>query len=337
MMSPEQEWGGCIGDYSLSYKDVEWAQARLRMVAHRTPLSLSRTFSEMTSAAVYLKMENMQKTGAFKIRGAFNKVAALSSRQREKGVITASAGNHAQGVALAAQHFGVHATVVMPAHAPETKVSATKGYGAQVVLTGDNYDEAYEAALELSLQQGATFVHAFDDPDVIAGQGTIGMEIMEDLPNVEDIVVPVGGGGLISGIALAVKQLWPHVRVIGVQPAGSDAGYRSWHSGTLQHIEHPHSVADGLSVKTPGKLTFAMMRRFVDDFVLVSDKEIEQAMCLMLERAKVLVEGAGAAALAALLSERLHLQGRKVAVVVSGGNVDLTRVSGLTAQFAGVK
>lgn len=292
---------------------------------HRTPLVHSQTFSRMTGAELYLKLENMQRTGAFKVRGAMNKIATLSAAERAAGVVTASAGNHAQGVALAAAQAGIRSVVVMPCGAPEAKIAATEGYGSQVVLHGANYDEAFEEACRLARTEGATLVHAFDDRHVIAGQGTVGLELLDDLPNVDAILVPVGGGGLIAGIALAVKTVRPDVRLIGVQPATASSGHDSWHGKAACRVEKPVSVADGLLVKKPGELPLKLMLDYVDDFVLVSEDEIVAAMVMLLERAKVLTEGAGAVGLAAVMNRKLGLEGRNVALVLSGGNIDLLR------------
>ncbi|MEF3301624.1 threonine ammonia-lyase [Paenibacillus sp. GYB003] len=292
---------------------------------HRTPIVHSQTFSRMTGAELFLKLENMQRTGAFKVRGAMNKIATLSAAERAAGVVTASAGNHAQGVALAAAQAGIPSVVVMPTGAPEAKVMATEGYGSKVILHGANYDEAFEEANRIARSEGATLVHAFDDPHVIAGQGTVGLEILDDLPDVEAILVPVGGGGLISGIALAAKTVRPDIRIIGVQPENASSGYRSWLGKTVAPVDKPTSVADGLLVKKPGKLTLQMMLKHVDDFALVSEEEIAAAMVMLLERAKVLAEGAGAVCLAAVMNRKLGLEGRKTALVLSGGNVDLLR------------
>lgn len=323
-----------MGNYKVTYRDIMEAEYFLAGVVHRTPLQLSHTFSQMTGCSVYLKLENLQKTGAFKIRGAFNKVAHLSPDERLKGIVTASAGNHAQGVALAAQKYEIPATVVMPEGAPEAKIQATEGYGSTVVLSGKNYDESYQKAQQICEEQGATFVHAFDDPQVIAGQGTVGLELMEELPYVDAVIVPVGGGGLISGIAIAAKTVNPQVQIIGVQPDGSNSGFLSWKNGEIEKIDKPASIADGLSVKAPGKLPFQIMRKYVDQFITVSDAEIEHAMYLFLERCKVLVEGAGATTLAALLSLKHALQKQTVALVVSGGNVDISRLTAITQRHA---
>lgn len=318
---------GFDGDCQVGYRDIVQAKFRLNGHVHRTPLVHSQTFSKMTGTELYLKMENMQRTGAFKVRGALNKMAALTAAERAAGVVTASAGNHAQGVALAAAQAGVPSTVVMPVGAPEAKRLATEGYGSKVILRGANYDEAFEEAKRISATEGATLVHAFDDPYVIAGQGTIGIEILDELPQADAIVVPVGGGGLISGIALAVKTVRPDIRVIGVQPAAASSGHDSWRSKTVSRVEMPASVADGLLVKRPGELPLQLMLEYVDDFVLVSEEEIASAMVMLLERAKVLAEGAGAVSLAAVLNRELGLTGKNVVLLVSGGNVDMLRLA----------
>ncbi|MBO9606302.1 MAG: threonine ammonia-lyase [Paenibacillaceae bacterium] len=311
----------------MRYEEIVQAKRRLSGVVHHTPLVHSKTFSEMAGGKTLLKLENLQRTGAFKLRGAFNKVASLAEGDRAKGIVTASAGNHAQGVACAAAHYGVAATVVMPQSAPAAKVNATESYGAAVVLAGSNYDEAYAYARQYADERGATFVHAFDDAAVIAGQGTIGIEIVDECPDVDTIVVPIGGGGLIAGVALAAKAANPAVRIVGVQPESANSAYLSWQTGRRLAIAAPATIADGLAVKSPGELPWAMMQRYVDDIVAVSDDEIVRAMRLHLERAKLLVEGAGAAPLAALLGGKIETTGRQTALVVSGGNVDLTRLA----------
>jgi len=321
-----------IGNYEVTYEEILKAVKRLEGVIHQTPLQHSRTFSKMTNNEVYMKFENLQKTGAFKIRGAYNKVASLSPTDRKKGIITASAGNHAQGVSLAAHQYGVPSFVVMPEGAPVSKIQATEGYGSKVILHGKNYDEAYKMALALSQENGATFIHAFDDPQVIAGQGTVGYEMLKELPDLDAIVIPVGGGGLISGIAIAAKHLHPKVQIIGVQPEGSNAGFLSWLTGRRQSIPSPSSIADGLSVKQLGKLPYAIIHKYVDSFITVSEQQIKQAMFLTLERAKVMVEGAGATSLAGLLSGKLPLQNKKIAIVLSGGNLDVMRLSALSER-----
>ena len=301
---------------------IRAAAATIAGFVHHTPLLSSAAFSELAGADVFLKLENLQKTGSFKVRGAFNRLSHLDPAARRQGVICASAGNHAQGVAMAGARLGIPVTVVMPETAPTTKVVATRGYGAEVVLHGQGYDQAYERALEIAAQRGLTFVHAFDDPWVVAGQGTVGLEILADLPDVDTVVVPVGGGGLIAGIAIALKEQRPGVRVVGVQAEGAPALARSFATGRLEAVERARTIADGLAVKKPRELTFRLIQRYVDAMVTVTEEEIARAILLLLERAKLVAEGAGAAALAALLHHKVEQPGR-VAVVVSGGNIDV--------------
>ncbi|MBI4391934.1 MAG: threonine ammonia-lyase [candidate division NC10 bacterium] len=314
------------------------AAALLQGVVHRTPLARSATFSRLVGAAVHLKCENLQRSGSFKVRGAYVRIRRLGVAERAKGVVAASAGNHAQGVALAAAAAGLPATIVMPRHAPMAKVMATEGYGARVLLHGESYDEAAERAKALAAEAGATYIHAFDHPDVIVGQGTVGLEIVEGLPDVGTVVVPVGGGGLISGVAIAVKGVRPQARVVGVQAEGAAAFVASRRAGHPVVLEHPSTIADGIAVKRPGSLTFEIVERTVDDLVTVSDEEIASTILLCLERAKVLVEGAGAAALAALLHGRVKAEPAPVVAILSGGNIDmnfLTRILGKGLAKAG--
>jgi threonine dehydratase len=295
-------------------------------VAHTTPLDRSRTFSQMAGCDVYLKLENMQKTGSFKIRGAYNKIRSLTAEEKACGVIAASAGNHAQGVASAASAAGTRATIVMPEVAPLAKIIATRGYGAEVVLSGTVYDEAFDKALELQKCSGKTFIHAFNDNAVIAGQGTVGLEILQELEDVTSIVVPVGGGGLIAGLALAVKELAPHVKVYGVQAQGAPAMYMSKRAHALKTAPDAVTMADGIAVKVPGDLTFAIIDKYVDDIVVIDDEATASTILMLLERAKLMVEGAGAVSLAALLHGKLPAQG-KVVCVISGGNIDVNMIS----------
>jgi len=311
----------------LTMDKIYLARDRLAAVARRTPLDYSTTFSEMTGNSVYLKLENMQKTGSFKIRGAYNKVMSLSKADRDLGVIAASAGNHAQGVAYAAARAGIRCTVVMPAGAPISKVMATQGYGAEVILTGGGYDEAYQSARELQKKTGATFVHGFNDPDVIAGQATIALELLEDLPDVEVVLVPVGGGGLLAGIAFALKKIKPAVRVIGVQAEGAPAMYRSYKEGRLRKVKVTGTFADGIAVQKPGDITFTIIKHYVDEFVTVDDEEIAGAILMLLERSKIVVEGAGAVGLAALIHNKTAFNNVRTAVVLSGGNIDVNILS----------
>jgi threonine dehydratase len=300
--------------------DIRAAAEALRGVAHRTPLHRSQTFSDWAGCDVYLKYENQQRTGSFKIRGAYTKLQSLTPEQKAAGVIAPSAGNHAQAVAFAARLAGVPATVFMPGAASLAKVGATEGYGARVQLAGSSVDDAVAAAQAAVARNGATLVHPFDDPAVITGQGTVGLEILEDLPDVDTVVVPLGGGGLLSGIASAIKGRHPQVRVVGVQAAGCAPYVSSLEKGEIEPVHQTTTIADGIAVKRPGELTFSMIRELVDDVVTVTDAEIGQAIVHLLERSKAVVEGAGAVALAAVLAGRVT--GRRVAAVLSGGNVD---------------
>jgi threonine dehydratase len=311
----------------LSLSDVRAARERVDGVARHTPLERSRTFSEMSGADVRLKLENFQRTGAFKIRGAMNRLATLSDAEREAGVVTASAGNHAQGVALAAQRTGVDATVVMPKFAPVSKVKATRGYGASVRLEGVDYDEAQAAAHELERNEGRTYVHAFNDPVVMAGQGTLGLEIVDDCPELDTVVVPIGGGGLISGVAVAVKERLSDVRVVGVQAEGAASAAKSLAAGEVREIDSVDTIADGIATRAIGEETLPIMAEYVDEVVAVDDREIALALTLLLERSKTLVEGAGAVSLAAVLSEAFEYDdGETVVAALCGGNIDLNRL-----------
>ena len=308
----------------LSVNDFQSAAARLKSVIHNIPLSSSTTFSTMSGAEVYLKYENQQKTGSFKVRGAYNKIMKRYEEGGLNAVVASSAGNHAQGVAFAASRIGVPATIVMPRTTPIAKVSATEGYGAKVVLHGAIYDEAYAKACEIVEQEGAEFIHPFDDEDVMAGQGTIALEILSDLPTVDTIVVPAGGGGLISGISACVKQINPRIQVIGVQAEGANAIAASFHQEQVLPSSYVHTIADGIAVKNPGQKTMEYINRYVDQMVTVSDAEIAAAILLLLERTKQVVEPSGAAPLAAVLNHKLDIAGKKVCCVLSGGNIDMS-------------
>ena len=274
----------------LELKDFEAAADRLKNVIHNIPLSTSCTFSAMTGAEVYLKYENQQKTGSFKVRGAYNKIMKRYAEGDLHAVVASSAGNHAQGVAFAATAAGVKSTIVMPRSAPIAKVSATQGYGAEVVLAGNIYDEAYAKACEICEETGAEFIHPFDDEDVMAGQGTIALEILRDLPGVDMIFVPAGGGGLISGVAACAKQINPRIQIIGVQAEGAPAIANSFRTGERIPSDTVHTIADGIAVKTPGEKTFEYIKKSVDRVVTVSDDEIASAVLLLLERCKQVVE-----------------------------------------------
>ncbi|MBK7876948.1 MAG: threonine ammonia-lyase [Planctomycetes bacterium] len=290
--------------------------------ARRTPNVYSYTFSEGAHCDVWLKLENLQRTGSFKLRGALNKVHALDAEERARGLIAASAGNHAQGVALAARLSGAAATIVMPRATPINKVQRTENYGATVVLHGESFDEAYAHALVLVRERGLVLVHPFDDPDVIAGQGTLGLEVLDEVPDLDAIVLPIGGGGLAAGVALAVKALAPRVRVIGVQASGADAMARSMREGRRVALERTRTFADGIRVGQAGELTFELVRRYVDEVVTVEDAELTEAVVQTMEKSKVVAELAGVAGIAALIHGKVT-GAKKVCAVVSGGNIDL--------------
>lgn len=309
-------------DYEVGAADLREAAEALRPYVQRTPLLPAGALGRMAGVELWLKAENLQRTGSFKVRGAFNRIRLLSSEERRRGVVTASAGNHAQGVALAARELGVRATVVMPEGAPLVKVESTRGYGAEVVLHGQDFHEADAYARTLQAQRGAVYVHPFDDPAVIAGQGTVGLEVAEQLPEVEAVVVPVGGGGLACGVAVAVKSANPAVKVVGVQAAAAPAVYRAWHEGRAVQVPARRTLADGLAVQAPREAVLRLLRRWLDDLVTVEEDELAGAMVLLLERAKLVAEGAGAAAVAALVYGKTQLRGVRTVAVVSGGNVD---------------
>ena len=308
----------------LSLAAIREARDRIADVARVTPIEYSHTFSERTGAAVHLKLENFQRTGAFKIRGALNRITTLSDAEQAAGVVTASAGNHAQGVALAATRAGVDATIVMPEHAPISKVKATRSYGARVVLAGVDYEEAQARAHEIEREEGRTYVHAFDDEMVMAGQGTIGLEIVSQQPDVDTVIVPIGGGGLIAGIATAIKAQQPDVRVIGVQAEGAASVAESLAAGEIRERDSVDTVADGIATRSVGTQPFAIIQERVDEVVTVSDEEIALAITLLLQRSKTLVEGAGAVALSALLEGRFEYDDDEVIVpALCGGNIDM--------------
>jgi threonine dehydratase len=304
-----------------AFARVQLARERLGPYVRRTPVEHSEEMGSRAGRDVYLKLENQQRTGAFKIRGALAKLLAMDPVERKRGVITASAGNHGQGVALAARLLNVPATVVLPVGVPLAKLTAVQHHGAEVFLQGVAYDDAHAYALTLGAERGLEYVHAFDDPDVIAGQGTLGLELLEDVPDLDALVVPVGGGGLIAGVATAVRHLRPDVRIYGVQAAGSPALAESFRSGKLGTAE-ARTIADGIAVKAPSQRTFAVIQALVDDMVTVEDEAIARAILLLLERHKQLAEGAGAAALAAVLGGCIPAAGQRVGVIVSGGNID---------------
>ena len=276
---------------------------------------------------IYLKTENLQITGSFKVRGAYYKISQLSAEEKERGVIACSAGNHAQGVALAAQKAGIKALICLPDGAPISKVEATKSYGAEVCMVKGVYDDAYNKALELKDEMGYTFIHPFDDEQVIAGQGTIGLEILDQLSDVDAVIVPVGGGGLISGVAFAIKSLNPDIKVYGVQAEGASSMVNSVHDHQIEKLESVKTIADGIAVKEPGKLTFELCEKYVDELVTVTEDEISTAILTLIEQHKLIAEGAGAVSFAAALFNKVPVKGKKVVCVVSGGNIDVTILS----------
>jgi threonine dehydratase len=317
-----------ISSRMVTLPEIQSALVRIRKSIHVSPCTRSETFSELTGNSIFLKLENRQRTGAYKERGALNKLLSLAANERSQGVIAASAGNHAQAVAYHASKLGIRAKIVMPLATPLIKVSATRGYGGDVVLHGANYDEAFDEALRLSAQDHLTFVHAFDDDAVIAGQGTLGLELLEQCPDLEAVIVPIGGGGLIGGISCALKETNPRIQVIGVQPARLPSVKVALADGKPVTLPSAATIADGIAVRRAGERTLPLIQKYVDDVVTVEEEEIANAVLLLLEREKVLAEGAGAAALAALVNRRIPTikdhAAKKIAIVVSGGNIDVT-------------
>ena len=309
----------------LSLDKVFDAQQVLKNIIRET--GVVRAYGIAPECELYLKPENLQITGSFKVRGSAYKIAQLSEEEKQKGVIACSAGNHAQGVALAATKNGIKSLICLPDTAPISKVEATKGYGAEVCLVEGCYDDAYQKALELRDSEGYTFVHPFDDENVIAGQGTIALEILNDLDNIDAIIVPIGGGGLISGIAYTVKQIRPSVKVYGVQAAGAPSMYNSVHDGERECLSSVSTIADGIAVKQPGENTYALCKEYVDEIALVTDDEVSSAILALIEKQKMIAEGAGATAVAAVMFDKFNLRGKRVVAVVSGGNIDVTSLS----------
>ena len=291
------------------------------------PTPLAKAYGIAPECELYLKPENLQNTGSFKLRGSGYKIAMLSDEEKAKGVIACSAGNHAQGVALAASKCGISSLICLPDTAPISKIEATKAYGAQVCLVEGVYDDAYNKALDLKEEFGYTFVHPFDDENVIAGQGTIGLEILNALDDIDAVIVPVGGGGLISGVAYAIKALRPSIKVYGVQAAGAPSMLNSIRSGHIQTLDHVATIADGIAVETAGDLTYEMVNKYVDDIALVTEDEISSAILALIEKQKMIAEGAGAVSVAAAMFHKFPIQGKKVVSLISGGNIDVTSLS----------
>lgn len=312
----------------LNIDTIQEASKRLEAVVHLTPFAYAPNLSDLSGYEVYLKKENLQRTGSFKLRGAFNKIATLAENGNTKGVVAASAGNHAQGVALSASHFGLKATIVMPESTPLTKIQGVRDFGAEVILHGINYDEAYAYAIDYASTHNASFVHPFADDDVISGQGTIALEMLGDISDLDAIIVPVGGGGLISGIATAAKAINPKIKVIGVAAKGAPAMKQSFDAKRAIDTLHVRTIADGIAVRDTSPVTLEYILKSVDDIVLVREDEIANAILFLLEKQKILVEGAGAVGVAALIHNKLKLhKNNKVGIVVSGGNIDVTMLS----------
>jgi len=307
---------------TILWKKIELARDRIAKAIHRTPTVCSDNISTRTGKEVFLKLENLQKAGSFKIRGAYHKMSRLTPSERRQGVVAASAGNHAQGVALASSLLGIDSTIVMPEGSSIAKQEATRSYGGQVILHGSNVDEALIRAGELE-KAGKIFIHPFDDEEVIAGQGTIGLEILEEVPEVETIIVPIGGGGLISGISTIVKKKKPRVKIIGVQTAHAPSAFAALKRGKIVEVKIRPTLADGIALRKVGEIPYSIIRKQVDEVVTVREEEIASAILVLMERKRVVAEGAGATPLAALLSGRIKTRGRRVVLVISGGNIDV--------------
>ena len=311
----------------ITINSIKDAKKNLEGVALNTPFSKAPILSETFNSEIYFKKENLQLTGSFKLRGAFNRVANLSQDKRDKGVVAASAGNHAQGLAYAAKHFKCEATIFMPEATPLTKVSGVKSYGANVILHGENFDEAYEAAMKFSEEKNIEFIHPFADDDVIAGQGTIAIEILEEVPDLKQLIVPIGGGGLIAGIAIAAKSINPDIRIIGVVASGAKAMKESYRSQIPIDSIAVRTIADGIAVRDVTPKLLDIIIDYVDDIVEVNDNEIANAILFLLEKHKLVVEGAGAVATAAIMHEKIEIEDSKVCAIISGGNIDVTMLS----------
>ena len=309
----------------LTIENVRSAREALQGVARQTSVIHAPKLSK--DCDLYLKTENLQVTGSFKVRGAYYKMSRLSAEEKARGVVACSAGNHAQGVALAAQKNGIKAVICLPSGAPISKVEATKSYGAEVCLVDGVYDDAYKKAVQLQQEKGYTFIHPFDDVDVIAGQGTIALEVLEQLPDLDAILVPIGGGGLVGGIAYTIKTLAPHVKVYGVEASGAPSMYQSLQENAITELPSVATFADGIAVKRPGALTYDLCRKYVDGVVTVSEDEIAAAILALVEQQKLISEGAGAVAVAAAMFNKVDLKGKKAVCVVSGGNIDVTILS----------
>lgn len=311
----------------MHFKKIEETREKIKDVINKTPILYSPTFSKLSNCSVYMKCENLQVTGAYKIRGALNKIRSLSDDEKSKGVVCSSAGNHAQGVAYAAELLGVKSTIVMPRTTPYLKIQSTKDFGGEVVLYGNCYDDAFLKAKSIEENNNSVFIHPFNDINVIYGQGTIALEILEEMQDVDVILCPIGGGGLISGISLAAKEINPKIKIIGVQAEGANAMEQSFKNGSLVSLNSVNTIADGIAVKCPGDLTYRIIQEYVDDIITVSDKEIAEAFLILCEKHKLLAEASGAASLAAL--KKLNMKDKKIVPIISGGNIDMITISSL--------
>lgn len=311
----------------ITFDDILQARQRINGVAHRTPMLTSRYFNEVAGCEVFFKAENFQRAGAFKFRGAYNKLASLTEEERRRGVLAYSSGNHAQATALAAKLFGVPAVIVMPHDAPQIKVNGTRGYGAEVVFYNRYAESREDTGEQISQERDLVLVPPFDDYQIMAGQGTAALELMEEVPELDFLLTPCSGCGLLAGCAVTAKYLRPSIRVFGVEPEAANDTWQSMRKGEIVEIPVPKTIADGLQTPSPGKLTFPIVKELVEDILLVSDQELIETMRLMLERMKVLVEPSGAAAAAAVMLRKFDFAGKRVGVVVSGGNVDLTKLA----------
>jgi threonine dehydratase len=326
-----------MDDNSIKYSDIIAAQQNMRDVIKNTPLMPTKTFSNLAKANVMMKLENLQTTGSFKVRGAYNKLSHLTKEEKQQPIVAASAGNHAQGVAFSANKLNLSSTIFMPTFTPPTKVNATRGYGANVILSGDTFDDAFAASQEYCKEHNANYIHPFNDPLIIAGQGVVGLEIFQQFPDVDTVIVPIGGGGLISGICIALKEINPNIKIIGVEAEGAASMLESHKNKAITTIPHSITIADGVAVKRPGDITFSIIEKYVDELLTVSDKEIAHTAYLMLQRGKLLVEPSGVVSLAAAINRKSSIIGKNVVPVISGGNINMNLLEqiveqGLTAE-----
>jgi len=316
----------------IKYADIIAAQQTMRDTIKSTPLMPTKTFSKLAGTNILMKLENLQTTGSFKVRGAYNKIFHLTAEEKKSPVVAASAGNHAQGVAFSATKLGLKSTIFMPMFTPPTKANATRAYGADVILTGDSFDDAFAASQEYCQTHNATYIHPFNDTQIIAGQGVVGLEIFHQCPDVDTIIVPIGGGGLISGISVAIKEMNPNVKIVGVEAENAASMLASHEKGEIVALHATPTIADGIAVKRPGNLTFDIIENYVDELITVSDTEIAHAAYLMLQRGKLLVEPSGAAALAAAITRKSKFMGKNVVPVISGGNINMSLLQQIVDQ-----